>query len=95
LVLKSLLINYDLLDLVLVFNEGDKYTCEELRNEIAIRYSPCSSAEFYAYQYILLAILLDKVIDVLDRNRVVKILETMITQYTGDISDSLLAALSE
>jgi hypothetical protein len=71
------------------------YTREELRNEIAIRYSSSSSAEFYAYQYILLAILLDKIIDVLDRNRVVKILETMITQYTGDISDSLLAALSE
>jgi hypothetical protein len=48
-----------------------------------------------AYQYILLAILLDKVIDVLNRNRVVKILGTMITQYTGDISDSLLADLSE
>jgi len=47
LVLKSLLINYDLLDLVLVFNEGDKYTCEELRNGIAITYSSCSSAEFY------------------------------------------------
>ena len=48
-----------------------------------------------AYQYILLAILLDKVIDVLNRNRVVKILGTMITQYTDDISDSLLADLSE
>ena len=48
-----------------------------------------------AYQYILLAILLDKVIDVLNRNRVVKILGTVITQYTGDISDSLLADLSE
>ena len=47
LVLKSLLINYDLLDLVLVFNEGDKHTCEELRNGIAIAYSSCSSAEFY------------------------------------------------
>jgi len=47
LVLKSLLINYDLLDLVLVFNEGDKHTCEELRNGIAITYSSCSSSEFY------------------------------------------------
>ena len=48
-----------------------------------------------AYQYILLAILLNKIIDVLDRNRVAKVLGTMITQYTGDISVSLLADLSE
>ena len=48
-----------------------------------------------AYQYILLAILLDKIVDVLHRNWVVMILGTMIIQYTGDRSDSLLADLSE